>query len=50
MIPYTTGKMSIDTLQTLSISAVGVVSLYTVITLVDYFYANRKYIKKLVKS
>lgn len=50
MIPYTTGHMSVDTLQTLSITAVSIVSVYTIATLIDYFYANRKYIKKLVKS
>ena len=50
MIPYTLGYISLDVLQTISLFAVCSVALYTIITLADYFYANREYIRKLVKS
>lgn len=50
MIPYTMGFISIDALQNVSLIAVSVVTAYTVITLIDYFYANRGYIKKVIKS
>lgn len=50
MIPYTHGLISLDALQTVAICAVSVVAIYTIATLADYFYANREYIKKLVKS
>lgn len=50
MLLYTSGYISIDTLQTVSVIAVSVVALYTIVTLADYFYANREHIRKLVKS
>lgn len=47
MIPYTLGYLSLDTLQIVSLISVSVIAIYTVATLVDYFYSNREYIKKL---
>lgn len=50
MIPYTLGYISLDLLQNISLISVSLVALYTLVTLFDYFYSNREYIKKLVKS
>ncbi|HRW58922.1 MAG TPA: CDP-alcohol phosphatidyltransferase family protein [Chlamydiales bacterium] len=46
MIPYTMGFISLDTLQNISVCAVSIAAIYTVLTMVDYIYANRTYLKK----
>ncbi len=49
LIPYTLGYLSSEKLQMLSIISIAIAAAYSVITLIDYFYANRSYIKKLMK-
>lgn len=46
MIPYTLGYISVGTLRAISVSAVSIAAAYTVVSLIDYFYANRLFIKK----
>ncbi|HSX11782.1 MAG TPA: CDP-diacylglycerol--glycerol-3-phosphate 3-phosphatidyltransferase [Chlamydiales bacterium] len=46
MIPYTMGLMSLDLFQQISLFSVSVAALYTVVSIVDYVYANWLYIKK----
>jgi CDP-diacylglycerol---glycerol-3-phosphate 3-phosphatidyltransferase len=48
MIPYTMGLISLELLQCVSLLSLSLIALYTIVTLVDYFYANWGYIKKLV--
>jgi len=50
MIPYTTGLLSLDILRQASLFLVSVSALYTVISIVDYVFANRVYIKKALES
>ena len=50
MIPYSLGYLSKETLQTISITAISIAALYSILTLVDYFYANRIYIKRIIQS
>lgn len=51
MIPYAKGYMSLETLQMTSFILSGIVALYTIISVVDYVFANRYYIQKaLYKS
>lgn len=50
MIPYSLNLLSLETLQLTSMILVSVVALYTLLTMIDYFYANRKYLKKLLKG
>ncbi len=49
MIPYSMGILSVDTLQLLSLWAVSLAALYTVYTGCEYVYANRVYVKKILK-
>lgn len=46
MIPYTTGLISLNLFQQISLFAAGVAALYTLISVVDYIYANWVHIKK----
>ncbi len=46
MIPYNMGYLSLDLFQKISFSAVAIVAAYTVLSVADYIYANRIYIKK----
>ncbi len=46
MIPYSAGNLSEELLQTISFVAALVTAIYTVLSALDYFYANRMYIKK----
>lgn len=46
MIPYTTGLISLNVFQQVSLFAVSIAALYTVISIVDYIYANWVHIKK----
>jgi CDP-diacylglycerol--glycerol-3-phosphate 3-phosphatidyltransferase len=50
MIPYTMNLISLELLQRISFIAVSVAALYTVISAVDYFYANRFYIRTALES
>ncbi len=46
MIPYTMGWMSLELFQQVSLFAVSVVALYTLVSIGDYVYANWIYIKR----
>ena len=46
MIPYTTGLISLNLFQQISLFSAGVAALYTLISVVDYIYANWVHIKK----
>lgn len=48
MIPYTLGEISLENLRLISLIAVSLAALYTALSAVDYFYANRSYIKKAI--
>lgn len=48
LIPYSLGYLSAEKLQTISVISISIAAFYSVITLIDYFYANRNYIKKLM--
>lgn len=46
MIPYTTGMISLDVFQQVSLFAVAIAAFYTVISIGDYVYANWAFIRK----
>jgi CDP-diacylglycerol--glycerol-3-phosphate 3-phosphatidyltransferase len=46
MIPYTTGMISLELFQQISLLAVSVAALYTLISIGDYVYANWPYIRR----
>ena len=48
MVPYEHGYISIQALQQASITSVLIVAIYTVISAIDYIYANRSYIKRAI--
>lgn len=48
MIPHSLGYLSSDNLQAFSTWIVGIAGLYTAYSGVDYVYANRQYIAKLL--
>lgn len=50
MIPYSTGKMSLELFQQISLLAVSISAGYTVLSAIDYFYSNRIYIKKALET
>lgn len=50
LIPYSWGCLSLEKLRTISTIAVSVTALYSVISAVEYFYANRAYVKSLLKK
>ena len=50
MIPYTTGFISLELFQRLSLILVAIAALYTVLSVGDYIYANRIYIKKALEQ
>lgn len=50
MIPYSWGMLSLFYLQKITHIVVAVVAIYTALSMLDYFYANRKYLKKLLKG
>ncbi len=50
MIFFSWGGISQKTLHTTSSIVVGVVAVYTVFSMVDYLFANRKYLKKMVRG
>ncbi|HLB53322.1 MAG TPA: CDP-alcohol phosphatidyltransferase family protein [Chlamydiales bacterium] len=49
MIPYTRGWISLEFYQELSLIFVSIGAFYTVISVGDYIFANRSYIKKALK-
>jgi CDP-diacylglycerol--glycerol-3-phosphate 3-phosphatidyltransferase len=50
MIPYSTGRLSLELFQQISLFAVSIAAIYTAISAVDYFYSNRVYIKKALET
>lgn len=50
MIPYTLGALSLETFQRSCLIAVSIAAIYTMISFVDYIYANRLYIKKALET
>jgi CDP-diacylglycerol--glycerol-3-phosphate 3-phosphatidyltransferase len=46
MIPYSLGLISLELFQQISLFAVSVAAFYTVVSVVDYVYANWIYLKK----
>lgn len=50
MIPYSSGHLSLELLQQVSLFVVVVTAFYTAISAVDYFYSNRIYIKKALET
>lgn len=49
MIPYSLGHLSAEALRAFSSVAVGFAALYTMFSGIDYIYANRSYIRKLLQ-
>lgn len=50
MIPYTAGFLPLELLQQMSLFLVSVAALYTVVSVGDYIYANRVYIRKALET
>ena len=50
MIPYTQGWLSLEVFQQLSLFAVGIAALYTLVSVGDYIVANRIYIRKALEN
>lgn len=48
LIPYSLGLISIEALQYYSMLAIGVTAIYTVFSGLDYIYANKHYIFKML--
>nr|AFD03131.1 CDP-diacylglycerol-glycerol-3-phosphate 3- phosphatidyltransferase [uncultured bacterium W5-77b] len=48
MIPYSMGKLPLETLQSYSFWIVFVACVYTIFSGIEYVYANREHIKKLL--
>ncbi|NGX44656.1 MAG: CDP-diacylglycerol--glycerol-3-phosphate 3-phosphatidyltransferase [Candidatus Anoxychlamydiales bacterium] len=45
LIPFTLGFLSLESLRWTSLGLVSIAAIYSVISAVDYIYANRKYMK-----
>lgn len=50
MIPYTKGVLSLENLQSWSFYLSAIAALYTVISVGDYVFANRMYIKRALQK
>ncbi|MEN9654956.1 MAG: CDP-diacylglycerol-glycerol-3-phosphate 3-phosphatidyltransferase [Chlamydiota bacterium] len=50
MIPYSVGWVSLELLQDASLFIVGIAAAYTLLSVWDYFYANRIYIRRAIES
>lgn len=50
MIPFTLGWMTLELLQKLSFYVILVAAIYSLLTTIDYVYANRIYLKKALKK
>jgi len=48
LVPFTLGYISLETLRWISVSLVGVAAIYSVISAIDYIYANKGYLKKFL--
>ncbi|NGX33619.1 MAG: CDP-diacylglycerol--glycerol-3-phosphate 3-phosphatidyltransferase [Candidatus Anoxychlamydiales bacterium] len=48
LIPFTLGYLSLEKLRWISLGLVSIAAIYSVISAVDYIYANRKYMKKFL--
>lgn len=46
LIPYSRGVLSIELLHRISLVATSIAAIYTVISVIDYLYVNRVYVKK----
>ena len=49
MIPYSKGYIPLETLQSSGFVLAGLVALYTVISVADYTFANREYIRNALR-
>lgn len=50
LIPYSWGVISLEFLQRASVVLLSLIAFYSALSAVDYFYANRNYLKKAVKK
>ncbi len=50
MIPYTMGILPLDVFRQISLFFASIAALYTVVSVGDYVYANRIYIKKALEN
>lgn len=50
LIPHASGKLSTESLQRYSSWLIGFAAIYTIFSGIDYIYANRQYVKKLLIS
>ena len=50
MIPFSWGHLSLHSLQNISVLLVSLAAIYSASTAIDYLYANRKYIKEVLKE
>ncbi|NGX30593.1 MAG: CDP-diacylglycerol--glycerol-3-phosphate 3-phosphatidyltransferase [Candidatus Anoxychlamydiales bacterium] len=50
LIPFTWGYLTLETLRWISLGLVSIAAIYSVISAVDYIYANRKYMKKFLSE
>lgn len=48
MIPYVEGYLSLELFQRINLIVISVAALYTAVSVIDYCYSNRLYIKKAV--
>jgi CDP-diacylglycerol--glycerol-3-phosphate 3-phosphatidyltransferase len=48
MIPYTLKSISLLTLRLISIWAIAFAAIFSALTAIEYIYANRKYLKKIL--
>lgn len=49
LIPYSRGTLSSEALQLISTIVISVAAIYTLVSGIDYIYANRRYIANLLK-
>lgn len=50
MIPYTLGHLSLDLLRWISLLAISFAAFFSALTAVEYIYANRYYLKKILSG
>lgn len=50
LIPYSLGELSLEDLHSWSVWIISAVCVYTVYSGIDYIYANREYVKKLLAN
>ena len=50
MIPFTLGTLSLHTLRFISISAIAFAAFFSAMTAVEYIYAHRDYLKKILSG